>query len=760
MLLADPQLVTGIAYLIEAALYLPVVVLSLIRQRGREMTAYLLSFYALVAALLQVAQGWWFLGKFNVDAETLLFLQHSGAFTLALLLVLLLRAFAHVEFAESLADAFAWEWLLIGAGLSAGLIVLIDRLPYLPAVVWTNGQWVLPGERLPFVLAVAGWVLFTGGAIVTLRQAYRNTRQALHRNRLTYWVPILILTITNDLLLLSEVQQGSNILRLAATSLIGYTVLTHHLPDVRQIVRRVLIYFITTLLIVTFYVAGFTASQYVFQAIPGYNPLFIGAVIALLMALIFTPLLGWVRRLVDHWLHMDQADPGRTLNEYGQSISNILDMQRLASIAVGLIMEAMGLQRGFLFLVDRQGGSEAPTTYQLRSVPGEGEQGIPPLTFAEDSPIARYLLRERRPLLQYDIDLHPDFRKAGEEERRWFTRLETEVYVPIFAKGEWIGLLALGPKLSGNRFTESDLITLSALANQTAVALENARLVDDLMRLNRELRETTRALNKANRDLERLDRTKSDFISIASHELRTPLTVIRGYTEMLLESPEADETLRTTLRGIHKGIMRLHEIMDSMFDIARIDSRTLQLHLEEVDIAALVRSVAAELADRAAQRKQTLAIKLPDLPTVQADPSGLRKVFYNLIENAIKFTPDGGKITVHGQTTTSDTGPGEMVEVVVSDTGVGVDPTFRDLIFSKFYQPGELDKHSTAKTRFKGGGIGLGLALARGIVEAHGGRIWVESPGYDEVHFPGSDFHVLIPVKAHVRSITPSTPQP
>ncbi len=755
MVRTDLQLLAAIAYFIEAALYLPIVLLSLRRQAGREMTAYLLTFYALVAALLQVAQGLWYSGQLSIDAESLLFLHHSSAFMLALLLVLLLRAFSHVEFAESMADAFAWEWLLIGGALSAALVVLIDRLPYLPAVVWTNGRWVLPGDRLPFVLAVAGWVLFTGGAIGTLRRAYRHTRQALHRNRLIYWIPILILVIANDLLLLSGAQRGSNVLRLAATALMAYTVLTHHLPDVRQIVRRLLIYFITTLLIVLFYIAGFTFSQYAFQAIPGYNPLFIGAIIALLMALIFTPLLGWVRRLVDRWLHMDQADPGRTLNEYGQSISNILDMQRLASIAVGLIMEAMGLQRGFLFLVDRQGDPESPKTYRLRAVPGEGEQSTPPLTLAEESPIVRYLLRGRRPLLQYDIDLHPDFRKATEEERRWFTRLETEVYVPIFAKGEWIGLLALGPKLSGNRFTESDLVTLSALANQTAVALENARLVDDLIRLNRELRETTRALDKANRDLERLDRTKSDFISIASHELRTPLTVIRGYTEMLLESQEADENLRHTLRGIHKGIMRLHEIMDSMFDIARIDSRTLQLHLEEVDVAALVRSVGAELADRATKRRQSLTIDLPDLPTVQADPNGLRKVFHNLIENAIKFTPDGGKITVHGRTTASDTGPEKMVEIVVSDTGVGVDPTFRDLIFSKFYQPGEPDKHSTAKTRFKGGGIGLGLALAKGIVEAHGGRIWVESPGYDEVHFPGSDFHVLLPVRARIRSAAP-----
>jgi signal transduction histidine kinase len=108
----------------------------------------------------------------------------------------------------------------------------------------------------------------------------------------------------------------------------------------------------------------------------------------------------------------------------------------------------------------------------------------------------------------------------------------------------------------------------------------------------------------------------------------------------------------------------------------------------------------------------------------------------------------GGKITITGHVV--DARPNDLpdggVEIVVSDTGVGVEPNFRELIFTKFYQTGDLAKHSTSRIRFKGSGSGLGLALSKGIVEAHHGRIWVESPGHDEVHFPGSQFHVLIPL--------------
>ena len=148
-------------------------------------------------------------------------------------------------------------------------------------------------------------------------------------------------------------------------------------------------------------------------------------------------------------------------------------------------------------------------------------------------------------------------------------------------------MLALGAKISGNRYSEEDLVTLSALANQTAVALENARLVENLVQLNTELRQAYRDLDKANRDLERLDQTKSDFISIASHELRTPLTTIIGYTEMLIEDHTLPPAVHAMLKSISKGTQRLHEIMD--FDVRHRPDRHAHLaaHLIPVDTAEL-----------------------------------------------------------------------------------------------------------------------------------------------------------------------------
>jgi signal transduction histidine kinase len=204
------------------------------------------------------------------------------------------------------------------------------------------------------------------------------------------------------------------------------------------------------------------------------------------------------------------------------------------------------------------------------------------------------------------------------------------------------------------------------------------------------------------------------------------------------------------LKGISKGTYRLHEIMDSMFDIAQIDTRTLQLHLTPVDTATLVKEVSNSLGKSLSERKQTLTIDIPTLPLAKADPNLLKKLFQHLLTNAIKFTPNNGKVMVTARElpTRSAELPNGGVEIIISDTGVGIDPASQDIIFSKFYQPGDLSKHSTSKTRFKGGGAGLGLALSKGIVEAHGGRIWVESKGYDEVNCPGSKFHVVLPLNS------------
>ena len=263
-----------------------------------------------------------------------------------------------------------------------------------------------------------------------------------------------------------------------------------------------------------------------------------------------------------------------------------------------------------------------------------------------------------------------------------------------------------------------------------------------------QLDHATSELARVQQELERLDKSKSDFISVAAHELKTPLTLIEGYTAMLRDAlANADTVLQEQaeplLQGIARGSERTREIVDDLIDVSLIDNNMLKLAFQPLWLGQVFRSLADELAPILQERN--LALKIQRFPgydrLVFGDVDRLQQVFRNLLTNAIKYTPDGGRITVDGRLL-----PG-FVEIKIADTGIGIAPEDQQIIFDKFGRLGDPQTHSSGKTRFKGGGPGLGLAIAKGIVEAHGGSIWVESPGYDEEKCPGSTFHVLLPLR-------------
>lgn len=251
-------------------------------------------------------------------------------------------------------------------------------------------------------------------------------------------------------------------------------------------------------------------------------------------------------------------------------------------------------------------------------------------------------------------------------------------------------------------------------------------------------------LAKMNRVVVRLDKSKSNFVAVAAHEFKTPLTLIEGYAAMIGELlPPEMEQIQTLLRGVHNGLHRLRDLVNDMLDVSMIDNNMLPLNMQPVWLNRMFKLLKAELLPILQQRRQELEIR-PFKGAEEllfADPGRLYQALKNLINNGIKFTPDGGRITIHGRLL-----PG-FVEVTISDTGIGIALENQDAVFEKFEQQGDVSLHSSGKTKFKGGGAGMGLPIAKGIIEAHGGSIWVESPGCDEKACPGSTFHILLPLR-------------
>ncbi len=190
----------------------------------------------------------------------------------------------------------------------------------------------------------------------------------------------------------------------------------------------------------------------------------------------------------------------------------------------------------------------------------------------------------------------------------------------------------------------------------------------------------------------------------------------------------------------------MHEVVNMMLDVTRIDVEDLKIASVPVLLKRVVAGLVLDLEKPAAERGIQIRVEYAEeTPIIQADPGLIEKALYQLLVNAIKYTPDGGQVLVRVRPISlEDQGPG--VEIAVKDAGIGLDAEHHTLVFEKFYQVGQVALHSTGKTSFKGGGPGLGLALVRGVVRAHGGRVWVESVGHDEVNFPGSTFYLQLPV--------------
>jgi signal transduction histidine kinase len=242
-------------------------------------------------------------------------------------------------------------------------------------------------------------------------------------------------------------------------------------------------------------------------------------------------------------------------------------------------------------------------------------------------------------------------------------------------------------------------------------AREDARLADEAARVAA---------------LEELNRLKSEFISIASHELRTPMTTIMGFSELLLEHDTPPETRQRWIAFINKESCQLSALIDDMLDVSRIETGRVVLRPRPVDLPAAVDEVLAQLA--ASAPSHTLSTDLaPAAGNLIADPEKLRQILTNLVSNAIKYSPNGGRV---GVTARLD---GDRVNLAVSDEGVGIPPGYRERIFDRFQR---VESAETRGIR----GTGLGLYIVRHLVELHGGTIEVESePGQ------GSTFRVSLP---------------
>jgi signal transduction histidine kinase len=420
----------------------------------------------------------------------------------------------------------------------------------------------------------------------------------------------------------------------------------------------------------------------------------------------------------------------RTLYQLGQEITAQVALEPTLQLIVTRARQLVQAERCVLAL--RQGASD---TFAVQAYSGALPERVAGVRFRPGEGLSGRVAMTATPLVVNDYlqeYLDSPFLEAAKG-----VGVRSAVAVPLHARGTVMGVLMVSSP-SPHQFRPEDQQLLSTLADQAAIAIENAMLYEH----ERGLRQTLEGLN---RQIQEANQRKTAFVTLVSHELRTPLASMMGYTALLLEGQGGPlgTRQREWLGVIGQNADRLEALIDDLLDTARIEMGRIELKLTPLDLMPLIHEVARALRPQIAREGQWLTLELAAaLPAVVGDADRIRQILTNLLSNALKYTPSGGHITI---TARGDAGG---VRVAVQDTGIGLTPEEQAQLFTPFFRA----RHDTTQ---RAGGTGLGLAITRALVELHGGAITVTSvPGQ------GSTFSVTLPTQGPEETTADAAPGP
>ncbi|MGD8759850.1 MAG: HAMP domain-containing sensor histidine kinase [Anaerolineales bacterium] len=401
------------------------------------------------------------------------------------------------------------------------------------------------------------------------------------------------------------------------------------------------------------------------------------------------------------------------LLEISRVLNSTHDLQPLLHSIVKVASELTQSETASILLYDHKSKQ-----LKFEAAPGLDKESLRKLTVPLDSSVAGWVFKNRRPLVIHDAA--KDSRIYRKVDRTLGFETRSILAVPLLILQRPIGVLESVNRRDQGHYTEDDLEILQALAAQASISIENARLLIKL--------------RNANRELKRLDNMKSNFIAIASHELRTPLGLVLGHATFLREM--LPDGFQEQLEVIVRSAMRLKNIIEDMASISHQEQGLARVRRAPFSLAALVADIRRRFDQEALEKEITLAVEIPpNHPLiVSGDREKIDLALANLVRNALTFTDPGGEVGIKVE------GGGDSVKVLVADTGIGIPEAEVDRVFDRFYQ---VESHLTRRH----GGMGLGLSIAKTMVEMHNGQIGCESK-----EGVGSVFWFVLPTNGHEAS--------
>ncbi|MEA3449449.1 MAG: ATP-binding protein [Patescibacteria group bacterium] len=585
-----------------------------------------------------------------------------------------------------------------------------------------------------FFYSIFGLVFIVGviGAIVLMVYQYvkakgRESQQALYE-LIGMTFAIIPATFSNLIIpLFTGNSFYSNFGPFAVTIFIGfsfYAIIKHRLMDIRFVLRRYSVYLVSLISIIL----PVVIVKRLFNCTYGLNAVWLDYIFLIIAISLFPALRNYYYCLANRYFFTSLYDAQQVIAGLSDKLSSTLRLDKIYKYVSDSLIASLHARSIQIYIFNKKSKKYEPSYYH-------GNEKIDQNVFVEDRGFYFNYLQKNVPVIVDELR-----KKAYVSYRQTIDHLtsqKVEVVIPLYLKDRTIGIIALGRKESHDVYNDEDIKLLETIGAQSAIAIDNAINYEEVKnfskKLQYEVKIATDDLVKANAKLKQLDQAKSEFVSIASHQLRTPLTVIKGYISMFLEGSfgKMDELQKDSMEKVYHSNERLIQLVENLLNISRIESGRFCVNKEPVNLFEMVKSVVEELSGPANKKSFKLELVKPkkDVIVVPLDQEKIRQVVLNLIDNSIKYTKKGTvKVRISRRK--------NNVLFCVSDKGMGIKPDDLVDLFEKFFR-------GTDTALIHTEGIGLGLYVAKRIVEVHGGKIWAESKGENK----GSKFCFTLPLK-------------
>lgn len=557
--------------------------------------------------------------------------------------------------------------------------------------------------------------LLVASAILLSKYRKSNTRQRSQIRFVLYGLSFAIIVNIFTGIVLTALEIDSQYLSLGGFSLfifsliVGYSMIKHKLFDIKFIVVRSLGYLLSLgliLLITSFVIFGFS-NWLISQGISQQIRLWVYIVLTLVFSISFQPIKKCFDSLTSKLFYRDAYETQTLLNEFNEVIVSTIDLSQLLTRAGVTIQKYLKPETIAFALRDTKNDT-------IRIIADKD------LHMSKEAleQIRAYVHKSAERLIITDVleDAQKELKQLLKEANIGvLARITTNVDV------EGNGYIVMGYKKSGNMYNSQDIAAIEIVANELAIAIQNALQYEEIQKFNVTLQEqieqATKKMQKTNEKLRAMDETKDEFISMASHQLRTPLTSVKGYLSMVIEGDagELNEMQHKLLDQAFVSSQRMVYLIADLLNVSRLRTGKFIIEAAPTNLADVIQGEVEQLVETAGSRGLTLKYDKPEnFPTLMLDETKVRQVIMNFIDNAIYYTPTGGNITVNLKDL------GQSVEYTVVDDGIGVPKSEQYHMFSKFYRAENAKKA-------RPDGTGLGLFMAKKVIVAQGGSIVFKS---------------------------------